>query len=337
MKFPHTVWNYSKETEAIRILQAGYSIRDLFFVKKGFFVLPYLVKNNPKCVYFPKIPITKTAYFWSKVRSKSQELAESNDSIISTVANELDPLTLRFTHLQNEWAAIEKDFWKSLNMILPGFAKNVITLEIRPTAYGTIATGYSIWLQKKKKGHIIIYVRSDADVSHICEAILIDILYPVLYSQEYTWEEAEAISDFLLTQTRLNKALEGYKPTLLNLRKKTAGNYVKDSNMYLKKLGIEAIGLFKIVKNKIYIGKTPLDSSLTDIEEKILTYFIKHKNTIVPGDKIADIIWDTNSYDKFSQYAIAKHIQRIREKIELTGISSAALQTHKKRGYLLAD
>lgn len=53
--------------------------------------------------------------------------------------------------------------------------------------------------------------------------------------------------------------------------------------------------------------------------------------------KYPKTIWNKQSFDKFSSYAIAKHIQRVREKLETAGLSQAFIQTSKKRGYIFVD
>ena len=337
MNFPKTSWNYSAQTEAIRILQAAYSTRNRFFQKKGFFVLPYRLDKNPKCVFLPPLPLVKTSFFWNKARTKSQMLAEHKDVIIEKIIKELPPCSENLSQIKTAWKKTEKQFWITMNQMMPQIVNKIRTLEIRPTRYGAIATGYSLWLPEQERGHIIVYVRTDANVSHIFEAIFIDTIYPILYEESYSWEECEAISDFLITQTSLKKLSKGYEPTLFHLRKKTEGKYAKEAENYLHELGIKSSGLFQMHENKIFIDKKEFNPLLTPLEERITKAFVEKKNSLISNDELADIIWGKDSFDKYSSYAIAKHIQRIREKIESTGLSSAVLQTFKKKGYILID
>jgi len=58
---------------------------------------------------------------------------------------------------------------------------------------------------------------------------------------------------------------------------------------------------------------------------------------VVSFDEIAEIIWGEDYYDKFSEYAITKTMQRLREKIALMGVFPQIIQTVKKSGYVLLD
>lgn len=300
-------------------------------------VLPYLLVKNPKSVYFPPLPITKSHAFWDKAKKRAQLLSATDDRILSEIEKEIPDTNPDYSLLTTRWRQVEREFWKILEKILPDETHRVFSLEIRPTHYGSVATGYSLFSETGKNGELVVYVRIDMCAAHIAEAILIDLVNRSLAQDEYSWEEIEGVIDFLLTHSGLGKAVTGFVPTLQSIRNKTDGKYIKDSTEYLKKLGFKPAGLFEIKNKKVYIDKKEFIEVLTPIEERLLIYFIEHKNVYISNDIIAEIIWDEDSYEKYSHYAIAKHIQRLREKIEASGLSPTTLQTFKKRGYILID
>ncbi len=353
MIYPKTIWNYSLYTEAVRILQIAYDIKNGFFQKKGFYVLPYLVPSHPRMVFFPKLEFEKFPHFWEKVKNRSQVLVERNDPIIEEIIGAIPQSYFHrsdgihteatvhnnnnFHRLRRDWQKVEKKFWKITQSLVPDFAKGIKTLEIRPTYYGAVASGFSIWL-KENSNNKIIYVRLDVDVSHIAEAVLIDLMYKSLYEEKYEWEEAESLLDHLLTKTQLKTVFPQFNQTLSHLRDPIQGKYVKDSKKYLSDLRISNIqSIFSLKGGSIFLHDKPFKHSFTPVEEKILISLIKNKNKTLDADQLADIIWNEQSFDKFSSYAIAKHIQRIREKLNNLGLSQALIQTFKKRGYMLAD
>jgi len=211
------------------------------------------------------------------------------------------------------------------------------SLEIRPTLYGSVATAYSTWLKDNKE--FVIYIRKDADVSHIPEAIFIDRLaaYGRAKESDSSWEEGEAIIDFLLTETELANLFPDYKETLTALRNFQQGKLIKESKEYLRSLGIYLERVFEIKNSKILVRGKPSNIILSPTQEKILRFLITKRQKVVSFNEIAEIIWGEDSYDKFSEYAITKTIQRLREKIALMGVFPQIIQTVKKSGYVLLD
>lgn len=64
-------------------------------------------------------------------------------------------------------------------------------------------------------------------------------------------------------------------------------------------------------------------------------FLIKNSNNVVSFDQISDIIFVNE--EKFSLFALAKFIQRLREKLEMNGISGSFIQTLRGKGYLLKN
>jgi len=337
MTYPKTIWNYSKRTEAERILQAAYHIQNQFYLKKGFLVLPYNIPKNPAVIFFPKLNYQKIPQFWQEAKNAKKNAVLKKRPIIDHIVNILLEENLDYSQLKKDWQKKEKIFWQYVIANFPSYFKNVQILEIRPTLYGSIATAYSSWFKDNTK--IIIYIREDADVSHIPEALFIDRLrvYKRASDEDYSWEYGEAIIDFLLTETKLAAIFPNYKETLTSLRNFQEGKFIKESKEYLRSLGVYLGRIFEIKNNQIFIKGKPNKIILSSTQEKILHLLIKNRQKIVSFDEIADVIWGEKSYDKFSEYAITKTIQRLREKVSLMGVFPQIIQTVRKRGYVLMD
>jgi len=330
-----TIWNYSKNTEAIRILQIAYNIKNGFFQKQGFHVLPYTVPHNSRVIYFPKLNYAKIPDFWDKVKQTTQQLVEKNDVIIPQVEQVLPSKPLRYQHQQKQWKRVQNFFWKKCTTLLPSYFTDIRTLEIRPTQYGSIATGYSYWL--KETHYIIVYARIDSDFSHIAEGIFLDRFKKLEQTNRYSWSQTEAIIDFILTETYLKTLFPSYKKTVLSLEQQQSGKLAIDSKKYLRTLKLPSQTLLTVKNKQIRIhNKTP-SVIFTTSEKRLLYKLIKKRGSVVTYDEIAYVVWKNKADKKFSLYAISKLVQRIRRKITVMGLHSRIIQAIKTQGYILID
>lgn len=336
MTFPETIWLHNQETEAIRLLHAAYQINSRFYINKGFFVLPFNIAKNPKVVYFPDLEYKKIKGFWKKSKMMTEELIHEDKTIVNDLIKITPEENVNILKIKKTWAKMESRFWKYIFELLPEYFKNIKTVEIRITNYGSIATAYSTWVNNSSK--IIIYVRADADPSHIAEAILMDRIYKKYLKINYlSWIEIESIIDFLMTETPLAELFASYKATIPALKQKQQGELAKQSEKYLKLLGFKAEPIFAIKEEKIFCKNQSINHLLTTKEELILKLLLNKNREIVTFDEMAEKIWGTEWYDRFSPYAIAKLVQRLREKIESLETSPEIIQAIKKKGYILMN
>ena len=64
-----TVWEYTIETEAKRLIHCAHQMAVGFYRVNNFVVLPFVPKNtNSLIVTFPDLPYNKIPRFWEKVR-----------------------------------------------------------------------------------------------------------------------------------------------------------------------------------------------------------------------------------------------------------------------------
>lgn len=83
----------------------------------------------------------------------------------------------------------------------------------------------------------------------------------------------------------------------------------------------------------ITIDEKVVSSSLTKTEFNVLAYFIEHCNSIVSRDDIAQIMWGSDFYDNYSDYAIDRLISRVRKKIGENASAPKHLKTIKGVGF----
>lgn len=342
-----TKWKYSKETEIQRLAQIASQIGNRFYDKNGFLVLPFPVKNDPKTIFLPPLRYPKNL-FKKAAKLKLSIPMKIPDGLLKTLNNLLsvrvrpsqsayisqgsDP----FKKQKSAWQKVEKRFWKMLFDFIPE-SKNIKSLEIWPTQLGSIC---SFW---HTKGKIYIWLRLDADVSHIAEGVISTLIKIEPYTParfnliDYSWNEKEAIVDFLLTQTPLTNLFPNYQPTLYALKLENKF-FKEESNKYLQSLGVKIGEIFKIKKREIYCNNKLLPANLFSKKEtKLLKLFIKNKNSVIDFDQIAHVLWKKNTEEKFSLWAISKTIERLRKKLEKLNISAESLQTKHGKGYLLVD
>lgn len=69
-------------------------------------------------------------------------------------------------------------------------------------------------------------------------------------------------------------------------------------------------------------------------QQILLDLFLTKRGLTVSCDEIASALWPSN--EDWSLYAIAKEIQRLRDKIKKCGINSPLILAHRKLGYSIS-
>lgn len=342
MTTPTTCWHYSVETEADRITQAITQTINRFYQKYGFLVLPRRVNGGIKSIYLPELSFGKIPGFWMKIKKSDLDIPMPIDQTIKRQVMVLvKKEKMKFEEkkikkLKLDWTKTEKRFWKVFFDLFPFLSEKEFDLEIRPTSFGSLASFNLVDLEKKKV-KIKIYIRVDMPVSHVAEAILSSIFTKILKEDGYDWEEREAVIDFTLSFSKMANLFSGYKPTLQGIRAKEKAELALESQKYLKRLRISTAKIFTTKDNRIFIDKKPPVEKFSFNEGMALKFLIENENRLCSLEEIAEIIWKQNSYEKFSPWAIAKLVQRVRDKVKKSGISPAIIQTQRGRGYLLRN
>jgi len=339
-----TKWEYSRESEANRLLHCAHQISVGFYKTNNFIVLPFNPNiDNAHIVTFPDLPYNKISRFWEKVKKADivNLPIKADPELVSQVSKLLETANLpkpNFLNTQKLWAKSEKAVLAEIYKVLPDKSNFVKKITIYPTSFGTSCS----FNFGSLNGEVIIYLREDQGIHAITEAIITSLTRKDVYEKlEGLWAESEIITDYLVTQTSIAKVLEKYEPaesymaTMKGVRIKQQAKLLEKSAEFYKKLGVptfdKPFGQNGLIPE---LNKKPIEN-LNIQEQKVLLTLIKNSNKVTTVDEISTAMFETE--DNFSLYAIAKLIQRLRTKLEQNGISGSYIQTLRGKGYLLKN
>jgi len=349
-----TTVEYSEITEYQRILFVCHYLKNGFYQSKDFYLLPYQI-NNSRVIFLPELKIFKNSDFFADLSNKKgniftkpfqhkasyyqeQLLAELKEYETNSISRDIDEVI-------KLWNKISNKFFSLCDKFIPGLFDNYSGIIIRPTKYGSICSEFA---SETNSDEIKLYLREDADINHLIEGIL---MTPLNFAgqkkllEDFSWEEREAIIDFLINNTSLGKLSSNdvfsdkiqlklnKQCTLPNLRDKSYLKLSKDSRNYYEKLGFPSKIIIKLSPRTISINNEIIP--FTKSEDKVFRLLFRNSNEIVTIDEIGKALWLEKSIESFSLSAITKLIQRIRDKIEKSGITPSLIETQRNRGFTL--
>lgn len=303
------------------------------YQNNGFCVLPYLSKKNPKSVFFPDLPYSKS--FWKYIQNNpNKNLCDAFPKVaVSEVKSLLKVNNTNFKKLEEikkEWLKIEKSFFTDLYKFLD-FEKElskVSEINILLTPYGTRGSFNPPRVGDKFK--LFVTSRIDMGAGNIAMLILQNLfiiktrLGGEINTNEYLRRMASIA--FLFKHTYFKKYYKDFED-LLDTNYDYNEKEIKDSTEFLAKLGFPL--------KEIVIDLT--DRNFTKQELNVLKLLIKNKNKVVTFDEIAENIWQEKVDDKFSLESLAKIIQNLRSKIRNQGIKKEVIFTKRGSGYIYSD
>lgn len=320
--------DYNLEEQVERYQYIANTIRLGFYQSQRFYILPYLSKTfKYRVVHFPVI---------KKYNEKFKEYCaydhhKSLPNCISEIIRDgLEEIALNFRKdillFENKLNKDLKDFEKTINNALD--YKNDITVVVNPTILGTKGS-YNPY----KSEVLQIFPRIDLGVDNVYRVIIQGLAHLLINNidSQMNQEMVEKVSDKALgiaKEDDIKPFLKKSKNIIHVLEENTCGNLVKDSINYCCELGFPVVSL---------IGSTSQFNNLRNEEKIILKLLIENRNQIVTFSEISDALWKENSSEKFSMYAIAKVVERLREKIKEFGISVNVIHTQRGQGYVLYD
>ncbi|MBM3209244.1 helix-turn-helix domain-containing protein [Candidatus Shapirobacteria bacterium] len=334
-----TKWARSQETETERMIGVLAGIYQRFYLVNNFLVLPRLLPGSVGSVYLPKPGVSftrKEIEQLKRVDIKKFPPLTVAEPIRKKIAESLpsDSEGKESAKLREAWQKVEKSFWEKVFLLFPILAKSTINLEIRPTKFGTCS---SFNLPKiSKRIEIFVYIREDMEVGNIAEAILSALFKKDCFEQKFDWGQTEAVVDFILKRTALAGVFPAYRPTIGTIKDKQNGKLIAESLAYQKELGTEIGHIFEEEGGEVLISKQTV-ATLSPLEKRVLTLLIRKKNSICRFDEIAAAMWQDMADEKFSFWAIAKVIWRLRRKLEGLGVTGTVIKAWRKEGYLLLD
>ena len=322
-----TTWEYSLNLEAKRVLQACRQIALGFYKVNGFFPVAYgTTPLKDINVVIPDLPYLTIPRFWekaAKVWTLDIEKIEEPELIPAIEKLLVEIPTFEYKKIQKEWEAIADNFLTEIGKTMPKKKNKIKKIVIWPTNFGTSAS-FSI----EKNGTAHVWIRSDQGVEAIGWCLITALTRKeILDKYGGLWQESQVISDWLMGETSLSKFFSNPYNTMRSLRAKQNATMLTTSNKFLEKIGAPVISTEK-VKNLDTTG-------FSDREKKLCELFVARSPKIVTFDEVNELI--TNNYDQFSLYAIAKAVQRMRDRLEKSGISGSFIQTKRGEGYLLVN
>lgn len=342
-----TIWEYSPDKEVLRVLGIAQAIASGFFKIKNWLLVPYGSKYQGlhNVITFPDLPYNTIHRFWQRAFTQvsSEKLpVEVDPNFLKEVSSLLEKFPLaepKYQKLKDLWEKVDDEVYEALAKVIPDFYNKIDKIIIEPTVLGAWA---SFDVAKKFPTTVRIYLREDATLSMLVWSIISDITRNEIYSDlEGSWEESQIISDWLITKSTLSEILSKYEPkeslsfSLKYLRTKQNKQVIRESQEFYKKLGAPLNSkTFEIVNEKILANNKSLEK-LAVKEESVLRLLIDSHDRVISFDEIGNYIFD--SEDDFSPWAIAKFIQRLRDKLEENGISGSIIQTVRGQGYLLKN
>ncbi len=149
------------------------------------------------------------------------------------------------------------------------------------------------------------------------------------------WISRQFLVDFLSSKTSLSKLVGEAKDkgTLLSLRDvQQFGQIFLDSKSYLESLKLAYPVDMKFGGNRLFIDDISID--LTIAEMKIVSYLNANRNVVCSFDSLAEAIWEGDD-EKYSMYALSKHLANIRKKVSEAGFTHTLIQVARKQGVVL--
>lgn len=323
-----TAWEYSPELEAKRLLHNAHQIATGFFKLNGFIVLPHPAPAADNIVSLPILPYLSIPRFWDRAARLDVSTLPINvpPDLLASTLKFLPSYQPDFSATQKLWAKHQDKIISAIYDLIPGKRNSISKIIIWPTAFGT---GCSFNQSKHPPEPVYIWLRQDHGVASIVEAILSSITRPDVYDHlGGLWQESEIIVDWLLTYSPLAKLIPAPTQTIKSTRTKQNAALVQKSEEFLRQIGAPHVSVDSI--------RSLPTANFTPREKDVLDLLLAHAPRPVTMDQIGDILFAQNP-EAYSLFAISKTIQRLRDKLERSGISGSFIQTKRGEGYLLVN
>lgn len=229
-----------------------------------------------------------------------------------------------FTRIKEDLEINRNQFELLLYKQFPNLHK--VQIEISPTMFETVGS-YNLYDER-----IEIYPRFDRSISQIFQLIVNAATHFTQFPHgnltgEEWYKKQDAVKQNLISGG-YDKVSDKYKGLVQIISDHTVGNLVKESVINYRKLGYPIKPLLTDLNNL---------KELSETELQILKCLIEQKPEILSFEEIAKVTWGAAWADKYSLYAIAKSINRIRAKLKQNGIQQNLIHTQRGKGYVLFD
>lgn len=317
-------FKYSALAEYQRLVFNLYEIKSGFFKSRGFLVS---TENNGDVttVVIPQLNKFNTKKFLKELNKKDIEkyttLKHTSYPKLYKHISKLKPIDPEA--FKTQWYSKQKRFESVVKSI---FASCNLNITVYLTQYGTVAS-YNV-IQKNK---LIVFLRKDADISQVAFCILAYFIHT--QHKKLPWKTKQQVLDFLMSSTKIKRIFKNYHSIVEQIDKPSTKTTLEQSNLMYQKLGIIS-PVFTKQSGQFYANARPLDLSYS--EKALFQLLYENSNFYVSFDDISVSLWGED-YSQFSLQAIAKVIQRIREKIQDEGLNYNCIKTKRKVGYMLIN
>lgn len=323
-------WDTGITHEALPILYYLKRLPELELQQRGFIVLPRLPKKNTNnIILLPDLPYSSIPNLWPQVTALDPTTPMTAPRpLVDQIINLLQP-TYKTPIIPD---ISLKPFLASLFTILPDYCSQITAINIIVTYSGTCSQFNCL---TPTNHHLTIYFRADANITSLAHVIILALIrHQLQHLEHHSWEEIEAVADFLTTHTSLKQTLSPYShtPNIFSLRQSQLGRLKLQSQKYLTSLGIPSQNNWQVKNNQIFYSSVAV-TQLTTRQHQLLLHLVNHHSQVITNDQIADILWPDGS--DYSLWAIVKEIARIRHRLVTLGLPGSLIQSHRKLGYSL--
>jgi hypothetical protein len=334
---PEVKFDYSLEMEARRVLYLAAKLPDRVLQDRGFLILPYRTSNAPTgTLYFPDLEYRSIGGFWERVsRLKLETPIKAPPTLLTQFMSLLQPLCdIKRYHrstqaVKSSWNEVDVMFWDNLFTLFPSYRSYISQVNIYLTQYGPYS---SFSLPHNAGDEVTIYLRDDTSVEQLMWTILTCHFRPKMQRDlKLTWEEIEAVVDFLMHESRLSCGLGFPSPTLRNLRSDQMAKYRHDSARFLNKLQVPLANRpWRKNGRNVYYGEIKV-VNLSQNEQMLLEVLLAKQGSTVTYEDIMISLWGENN--EISDWALTKQVERLRRKLAKLNIPRHVIQAHRKIGY----
>lgn len=332
-------WLNGSVYDAARVAGTFLEVKEQFFQHHNFVVLPYPSAHS---VFLPDIDYSS---FIAVKHAPTYHPGEFSPELLAAIQRLLDtyPSIKKVDHsdIQTQFEYIQPQLEQSLKMLFPHLYKNIKSMTLITTAYGSEGS-----FDYKKEGnnyHLFIWIRTTgissdsiiAQLIHCIVSVFVLISTKVADSKTAAWKQREAIVDFLLQHTQLHDLWNQVYQTLRVVESKQKSQKISaDSHQYLHKLKATITPPRISKKGEIYRVDSIALEHLNVKEEQLLSILYSHKNTFVDKDTLYEALYGE---DGGSDWSLSKLIERLRNKIENAGILYPIILTSRRQGYKLVS
>lgn len=176
----------SNITEAIHYIILSGNIYRNFYKRNNIYILPRLVKNNYRCIYYPSVR-HNISDFWRRSLKRYVDIKDSNDELISSVVDIFSYEEIDYKLLMEEFFRHFEKVWSFLN-------------ERMGKLFNTVCMQYSWFLEDSSV--IRLFPRFDTPISEVYKMMVYERLCRFNDKYNYTWSERIANSEFLVLEAK---------------------------------------------------------------------------------------------------------------------------------------